>query len=350
MPRCLIALGSNSGDRPWYLKEALQLLAAHGRLRVENHSSWRETRPVGGPGGQNLYLNGAALVETSLGPHDFLQVLHDVEHQLGRRRGRRWDSRTIDLDLLLYDDLVISSPDLELPHPRMAWRRFVLEPAAEIAGEMRHPLVGWTLDRLLEHLNTARPYVALGGPIGAGKTLLAEKLWRTKLARFVAETLEESELEAFYADPAGRAWAMELEFLEMRRLLLSAVKDDEGAWAENRLAVSDFWFDQSAAFARVWLAPDRFAAFQRHFTELQREVVHPKLLVLLDAPAEELFQHIRRRGRRGEELLTLEQLERIRQSILHQAAMPDVGPMLKLGSGAAEESLQEVTAAIEAME
>jgi deoxyadenosine/deoxycytidine kinase len=276
--------------------------------------------------------------------------MHDVEHELGRRRGQRWDSRTIDLDLLLYGDLVLSTPTLELPHPRMAWRRFVLEPAAEIAGEMRHPVVGWTVARLLEHLNTARQYIAISGPIGVGKTLLAERLCQKHRARFIPETLEENRLEAFYADPAAHAWAMELDFLEQRRRLLSTEKNTVNEWSDHRLAISDFWFDQSAAFARVWLAPERFAEFERRFEELKREVVPPKLLVLLDAPAEELFSRIRRRGRRGEDLLTLEQLEQIRQSILRQAAMPNVGPVLKLSSVDSEESLAEVTAAIEAME
>ncbi|MCC6124248.1 MAG: 2-amino-4-hydroxy-6-hydroxymethyldihydropteridine diphosphokinase [Pirellulales bacterium] len=350
MPRCLIALGSNLGDRRQFLEEALRRLAAIRRIQVEKRSAWRETRSVGGPGGQVSYLNGAAVLETSLGPHELLQMMHDIERDLGRRRGRRWDARTIDLDLLLYDESTISTPSLEVPHPRMAWRRFVLEPAAEIAGEMRHPGIGWTIARLLEHLDAARPYVAIGGPIGAGKTLLAERWCRIQAARFVPESLEESKLEAFYADPAGKGWATELDFLEMRRRLLSTASDGDQAWSENRLAASDFWFDQSAAFARVWLAADEFAAFERRFEELKRAVVRPKLLVLLDAPAESLLARIRRRGRRGEDSLTLERLERLRQSILRQVALPDVGPVLKLISSSAEDAIAEVTAAVEAME
>jgi 2-amino-4-hydroxy-6-hydroxymethyldihydropteridine diphosphokinase len=348
MSRCLIGLGSNSGDRAWHLDEALRRLAANARLQLLRKSTWRETQPIGGPVGQNRYLNGAVILDTSLGPHELLQLLNEVESQLGRRRARRWDARTIDLDLLLYDDLVLSATDLQLPHPRMAWRRFVLEPAAEIAGEMRHPTVGWTIARLLEHLDTARPYVAVSGPIGAGKTVLAEGLCRAMSARFIAEALDERRLEHFYGDTAAQAWAMELGFLEQRKQLLSPAEGEDG-WAENCLAVSDFWFDQSAAFARVWLAPDQFVEFARRFAEIQRSVARPKLLVLLDAPTDELLARINRRGRRGETSLTIEQIERIRQSIFGQAALPDVGPVLRIASLGPEEPLAEAIAAIESM-
>jgi 2-amino-4-hydroxy-6-hydroxymethyldihydropteridine diphosphokinase len=350
MPRCLIALGSNSGDRAWHLEEALRRLALDPRIHVERRSAWRETSPIGGPAGQNLFLNGAAVVETPLAPHDLLRELNEVEFQLGRRRDVRWDARTIDLDLLLYKDVVLSDPALTLPHPRMAFRRFVLESAAEIAGEMRHPTIGWTVRRLLAHLNDSLPYVALTGPIGAGKTHLAERLCREKSARFLAETIEENKLESFYTDLDKRAWEMEADFLETRRRLLFHSPDDKTRWPEKCLTVSDFWFDQSAAFARAWLEPEKFAKFERRFEECRREVVRPKLLVILDAPAETLLDRIRRRARRGENLLTVERLDRIRRSILAQAAMPDVGPVLKLETASEEESLIELQAAIEAME
>ena len=135
-------------------------LVAQPQIAVAAVSCWRETAPVGGPPGQPPFLNGALLAETSLAPHDLLAALQQIENDLGRRRAERWGPRTIDLDLLLYDELVLDTPSLTLPHPRMAWRRFVLEPAAEVAGAMLHPTIGWTIARLLEHLNTARPYVA----------------------------------------------------------------------------------------------------------------------------------------------------------------------------------------------
>ena len=139
-------------------------------------SSWRETAPIGGPPGQAAFLNGAVKLETPLPPHELLGCLQQIEGELGRRRAERWGPRPIDLDLLLYDELILTTPELVLPHPRMAWRRFVLEPAAEVAGSMIHPTIRWTLARLLAHLNESMPYVAITGPIAAGKTRLAERL------------------------------------------------------------------------------------------------------------------------------------------------------------------------------
>jgi 2-amino-4-hydroxy-6-hydroxymethyldihydropteridine diphosphokinase len=331
------------------LDDALRQLAAHPGIRIEKISSRRETTPIGGPNKQSLYLNGAATLDTSLAPHELIHAMLDVEDQLGRRREQRWDARPIDLDLLLYGDTVLSTPTLEIPHPRMAWRRFVLEPAAEIAGDTMHPVIGWTIARLLAHLDGALPYLAIAGPIGAGKTHLAERLCKKFDAFFLPEMLEESRLERFYADTNAQAWSLELDFLAERRSMLS-VQENSNVFGANRLAVSDFWFDQSAAFARVWLASERYGEFERRFEEYRREVSPPKLLVLLDAPADQLFARIRSRGRRGEELLSIEQLERIRQSLISQASRPDLGPILKLASRTPEESLLEVAAAIEAME
>lgn len=128
----------------------------------------RETRPVGGPPDQAPFMNGAFLVETDLLPIDMLGVLTAIENTLHRERSERWGPRTIDLDLLLYDDLVIDEPGLTVPHPRMTTRRFVLEPAAEIAPDLVHPVAGCTIRDLLENISGAEPHVAVVGAPGSG--------------------------------------------------------------------------------------------------------------------------------------------------------------------------------------
>jgi 2-amino-4-hydroxy-6-hydroxymethyldihydropteridine diphosphokinase len=347
MPRCLIGLGSNLGNRRESLEEALLKLRRAPQLKVVTVSTFYETVPVGGPSGQSPFLNAAAVLDVSLDPHKLLELLQQIEVEGGRRRGEVWGPRTLDLDLLLYENVILSAPTLELPHPRMAWRRFVLAPAAEVAGGMLHPVIGWTVSRLLEHLNTARPYVAIAGPIAAGKTHLARLLSERTSAGLISETLDENRLENFYADRPGKAWAMELEFLQRRSALLSVAAP---FWSENRpLSVSDFWFDQSAAFARVWLSESQWPMFFQHWQQARRNVVQPKLLVLLDAPAEALMDRIRRRGRRGEQSLAPAQLERIRQALLDQVSQPGLGPVLKTSSTDMESALKEVLAAIQAM-
>src|SRR5262249_39168626 len=121
MATCLVGFGSNLGDRAENLKRAVELLSAESDLRVAAVSGWHATRPIGGEAGQEEYLNGAAIVETSLEPGALHERLARVEEALGRQRGERWAPRTIDLDLLLHGDAVVETPRLAVPHPRMAF-------------------------------------------------------------------------------------------------------------------------------------------------------------------------------------------------------------------------------------
>jgi len=161
MARCLLALGSNLGDRRDSLRQACRRLANLPQSRLLTRSQWHETMPIGGPRGQAAFLNGAALIETALQPVELLKQLQEIETRLGRQRKRHWDARKIDLDLLLYDQQVVVTPVLVVPHLRMSYRRFVLEPATEIAPWMVHPTSGWLLAKLLGHLNRATGLVAI---------------------------------------------------------------------------------------------------------------------------------------------------------------------------------------------
>lgn len=130
----VIALGSNLGDRIANLRAAIRLMQERG-IRVARASSAWETPPM--PEDQPAYLNAVVSVETDLGPVELLGALKAIEHELGRRPGRRWGPRPIDLDLLFYGEQAVSTTDLEVPHPRIAERGFVLAPLAEV---LRGPL------------------------------------------------------------------------------------------------------------------------------------------------------------------------------------------------------------------
>jgi 2-amino-4-hydroxy-6-hydroxymethyldihydropteridine diphosphokinase len=159
--RALIGLGSNLGDRKAYLDGAVAALAAAPGVVLRDVSSYHETAPVGGPEGQGNYLNAALVIETNLEPLDLLHLLHGIERHAGRVRTVHWGPRTLDLDLLLYGDRVIVTGELQVPHPRMAERQFVLAPLAEIAPTAVDPVSHRSVAELLRDLND--PPIDAGG-------------------------------------------------------------------------------------------------------------------------------------------------------------------------------------------
>jgi 2-amino-4-hydroxy-6-hydroxymethyldihydropteridine diphosphokinase len=152
-----LALGSNLGDRRVALERALAELRAAAGVAVVRVSSVCETAPVGGPPGQGPYLNAAAELRTDRAPDDLLRLLLEIEARLGRVRTEKDAPRTLDLDLLLYDDLVRSDAELTLPHPRLHQRLFVLQPLSEIAAGVVHPTLKRSVADLKADLLGLRP-------------------------------------------------------------------------------------------------------------------------------------------------------------------------------------------------
>lgn len=285
MARCLVGCGANVGSPREQLERAVELLGYMPGVSVVGVSRLRETRPIGGPPGQPAFLNGACLVETELPPEDLLGVLQSVENALYRERNGHWGPRTIDLDLLLYEDVVLKTASLTIPHPRMVTRRFVLEPAAEIAGGLVHPAAGCTVADLLDNISHPMPYVAIAAVPAAGGPEVASAVG-DRLFAHVAHAPLPLPIPAA-ADLAGLEAAMAgwLERLSQAR----------GCGVSHGV-VSDFWTGSLRLVAES-LPVDRRRAFDVSFEKAVRGAFRPQVVLLLVADRTSLEERVRFRER-----------------------------------------------------
>lgn len=284
MARCLIGCGSNLGRPRQHLADALDLLRTMPGVTLLAASRPRETRAVGGPPGQGTVLNGAVLVDTELSPDDVHGMLTAIENTLHRERTERWGPRTIDLDLLLYDNAAFDRDGLTVPHPRMTTRRFVLEPCVEIAPDFIHPLAGCTVRELLDNISRPHPHVAVIGVPGSGAP---------EVAAHVADTLLARLLHAPAAVPTpddrpdyARRWE--------KSLAASAAAVSAETWPQDpHGTVADFWLDTFLVAAEERL-PEADATFAR----IAGNAVTPNVGILLVASAAELEERLAFRQRR----------------------------------------------------
>jgi len=289
MARCLIGCGSNLGKRREQLDLALDLIRFMPGVELLAVSRYVETRPVGGPAGQGCYLNGACLLETDLEPHDLLGALMAVENTLERRRDERWGERTVDLDILLYEDLVLDTPELTLPHPRMATRRFVLEPSAEIAAELPYPPGACTVRDLLDNISVPCPLVAIVGVPGSGATEVAIAVADATLARLVraSASLPAGEGGAAYdALPAACERFLATASAWQKPLAIDQWYDDPHG------TVTDYWLDAIPVAASAALGSNEQGRFQKDFEAIARAAVPPHVAILLRVSKQELRERL----------------------------------------------------------
>jgi 2-amino-4-hydroxy-6-hydroxymethyldihydropteridine diphosphokinase len=158
--RSAVSLGSNVGDSQTILEAAIKTLAQTPGILLEAKSRWYQTKAVGPP--QPDYLNGCVTLQVEMLPQQLLEILLGIEQQFGRVRQEHWGPRTLDLDLLLFDDFIVNTPNLQIPHPRMRDRAFVLVPLVEIAPDWIEPVSRCVIKELLKEVDCSDVHLLMG--------------------------------------------------------------------------------------------------------------------------------------------------------------------------------------------
>ncbi|MCK4617133.1 MAG: 2-amino-4-hydroxy-6-hydroxymethyldihydropteridine diphosphokinase [Pirellulales bacterium] len=290
---CLIGCGANEGARREQLNQAIDMLRFMPGVRLVDVSQFLETLPVGGPPGQSPYLNAACLIETTFKPAEVLDMLLAVENTLHRSRETRWGPRTIDLDLLLYDDCVLKTECLQVPHPRMTTRRFVLEPAAAIAADLKHPVAGCTIRELLENISERHLHVAVVGVPGSGAPEIADAVADVTLSRLIHAPAP-LPLSSFGA-PNGEQSAIKEEPVDQLLLLSQkyAAPLLKANWpVDPHGTVTDYWIESIRLAAQTNSVSDTNKQFENAFATISQETVVPNVILLLNVNHQTLSERI----------------------------------------------------------
>lgn len=224
--QCLVSFGSNLGTRESLIANAAALIAESNQIHRFRTSRLFETPPIGGPGGQEPFLNAVAAFDTEWSASQILSLLQSVESRLGRERRRRWDARSIDLDVVLHGELVGGTSALIVPHPRYTARQFVLEPACDVAADYRDPRFGWTLRRLANHLREDVPSLALEGGDREIRQEICERLRREHGVQTLADRPAPESLPLVGNAPAFRG----SDYGERSRVPEQVVVRGDGPW------------------------------------------------------------------------------------------------------------------------
>ena len=323
-----LSLGTNLGNKTENLQNAIEGIAEKvGNIRkisgVYKTASW-------GFESEDFY-NCCVEVSTYHAPEKLLSILLQIESNLGRSRidSDTYLDRNIDIDILLFEDEIIFSKTLTVPHPKMLLRKFVLVPLAEIAPTFFHPIERKQLTFCLqscedasEIVNTAiqliRPipivekynYIAIEGNIGAGKTTLAKMMSDEFNAKIILERFADNAfLPKFYEDKERFAFPLEMSFLADRYQQLN----DDLAQLDlfKNLIVSDYYIFKSLIFAQITLQKEEYLLYRRMFDIMYKEITKPDLYVYLYQNTSRLLQNIKKRGREYEQNIEENYLQKI---------------------------------------
>ena len=323
-----LSLGSNQGDKFKNLQEAIHKIAENIGA-IQKISSVYETGSWGYEG-EDFY-NICISVSTYLQPESLLKKLLIIEKELGRKRNKtkQYSDRRIDIDILLFDNEIVFSKDVIIPHPRMLDRKFVLVPLVEIAKNTLHPIEKKQLYHCLNSctdttlvkktsskLNRPIPltekynYIAIEGNIGAGKTSLANLMSDEFNARVILERFADNAfLPKFYTDKERFAFPLEMSFLADRYQQL--IDDLAQFDLFKNLIVSDYYIFKSLIFAQVTLQKEEYTLYRKIFDIMYKEIVKPDLYIYLYQNTNRLLDNIKKRGRDYEQNIEASYLQKI---------------------------------------
>jgi len=330
-----IGLGSNLGDREDFIHGALKMLAETKNIEVARVSDLIETAPLGGAN-QPRYLNAVAQIKTALTAEDLHKILVNIETSLGRTKKEKWSSRTIDLDLLLFGEEIISSPDLTVPHPQVHLRSFVLDGLCELNRELVHPVLKESIDELALRLNGAdfvingeQPQlVSVAGIIGVGKTTLAKKLSNILDCKCILEAYDKNPyLPDVYAGKKELALDSQLFFLTSRIEQLH-----HNVLAEGQLAITDYVFNKELVYARRLLNTQQLTLYEKIYPPFAEKVVQPVLVIYLQDWPENCLHRIHNRNRPYEQKIELQFLEDLHHDYQQLFANWKICPVIRISA------------------
>lgn len=325
----VLSIGSNSGNRLEHIVSCIAHI--HSNVATVVRVSALYETPAWGFEGDDFY-NCAILVHTCKTARQLLNDLLAAELQLGRVRNDEegYAARTIDIDIVSFNNDVIEEEGLHIPHPRMQGRKFVLYPMRDVKPEWEHPILRANIKQLIaataddspikEVSKLAHPlaeinlescnYIAIEGNIGAGKTTLAGKISEDFNAKLVLERFADNPfLPKFYKDQSRYAFSLEMSFLADRYQQLS---DDLSQFDLFRdFVVADYHIFKSLIFSKVTLSEDEYRLYRKLFDIIYKEMPKPGLYVYLYQNTERLLQHIKKRGRSYEQDIDAGYLEKI---------------------------------------
>lgn len=329
-----LSLGSNLGDKINNLQTTINLIDSKvGDVLLI--SSVYQTKAEGFVGED--FLNCCVSLRTSMEPKILIKELINIESQNGRLRSNRniYESRSIDIDILFYEDKIINQHNLTIPHPRMNERDFVIKPLLDIAKSKIHPVLNRTISEIdldlgdteiikinddlvlpvIEKLKSIKNIV-IEGNIGVGKTCFSEKLSKDLNKELILEGyMDNPFLEKYYENPDRYALNVELTFLTDRCRQLSDFNNQISLFSSG--LVSDYDIFKSLVFAGISLKEIEYNLFRKIFTYMTKDLFKSNLIIYLLQSTEQLLENIKKRGRGFEKKIDKKYLDKINQGYLN---------------------------------